>query len=101
MEFLKKWKIGRLRIYVTTYRLKRRPQLDDRRRNVRHRMLRKRDALYRRQEGRCACCGRRLRAGGMEVHHIRPVSERPDLLCRTDNLLLLCPECHRRLHGER
>ena len=75
MEFLKKWKIGPVRIYVTTYRLKRR------------------------QGGCCALCGRRLEPDAMEVHHVVSASERPDLLCRTGNLLLLCPECHRRLHG--
>ncbi len=30
MDFLKKWKIGRVRIYVTTYRMKRRGSYDDR-----------------------------------------------------------------------
>lgn len=30
MDFLKKWKIVRVRIYVTTYRMKRRGSYDDR-----------------------------------------------------------------------
>lgn len=98
MDFLKKWKIGRVRIYVTTYRMKRRPKLDDARRNVRHRLLRKRAALYRRQAGRCGCCGGEFREDEMEVHHVLGVSVRPDLLCRKSNLVLLCPSCHRKEH---
>ena len=101
MDFLKKWKIGRVRIYVTTYRMKRRPKLDDTRRNVRHRLLRKRAALYRRQEGRCGCCGGEFREDEMEVHHVLGVSDRPDLLCRKSNLVLLCPSCHRKEHEDK
>ena len=99
MEFLKKWKICGVRIYVTTYRMKRRPKLDDARRNVRHRLLCKRKALYRRQAGRCGFCGIELRLDEMELHHIIGVSDRPDLLCRNDNLVLLCPSCHRQQHN--
>ena len=101
MDFLKKWKIGRVRIYVTTYRMKRRPKLDDTRRNVRHRLLRKRAALYRRQAGRCGCCGGEFREDEMEVHHVLGVSVRPDLLCRKSNLVLLCPSCHRKEHEDK
>ena len=99
MDFLKKWKIGRVRIYVTTYRMKRRPKLDDTRRNVRHRLLRKRAALYRRQGGCCAVCGCCFSEDEMEVQHILGVSDRPDLVCRKSNLVLLCPSCHRREHN--
>ena len=66
--------------------------------------------------GRCADCGRvsinggwgksasRYRElsfylGGMEIHHIIPV-----VLGGTNNhrnLILLCPECHKRRHGKK
>lgn len=98
MDFLKKWKIGRVRIYVTTYRLKRRGKYDDRRRNVRHRLVRLRRRLYRRQGGCCAVCGCCFEEEEMEVHHVSGVSERPDLVCRRDNLLLVCGACHEKLH---
>jgi len=32
----------------------------------------------------------------MEVDHIRPKSIRPDIACSLDNLMTLCPNCHRR-----
>lgn len=100
MDFLKKWKIGRVRIYVTTYRMKRRGSSDDLRRNVRHRLLRHRGALYRRQCGCCAVCGCRFPEEEMEVHHVLGVSACPDLVCRRDNLLLVCGSCHEKLHKD-
>lgn len=100
MDFLKKWKIGRVRIYVTTYRMKRRGSSDDLRRNVRHRLLRHRGALYRLQCGCCAICGCRFEEEEMEVHHVLGVSECPDLVCRRDNLLLVCGACHEKLHKD-
>lgn len=100
MDFLKKWKIGRVRIYVTTYRMKRRCSSDDLRRNVRHRLLRKRGALYRLQCGRCAVCGCCFPEEELEVHHVLGVSARPDLVCRRDNLLLVCGACHVKLHKD-
>ena len=33
----------------------------------------------------------------VEVHHIEPLAERPDLAFHPENLVGLCPSCHRRL----
>ncbi len=35
------------------------------------------------------------------VHHIIPISERPDLALNLSNLRSLCYECHEREHPER
>nr|DAZ74933.1 MAG TPA: HNH endonuclease [Caudoviricetes sp.] len=46
----------------------------------------------------CARCGRRP-AG--TVHHIVPVTERPDLAMELNNLQSLCRQCHNQLHPEK
>ena len=48
---------------------------------------------------RCEHCGRPATESKLELHHIQPISLRPDLRKDPDNLLLLCQECHRRAHG--
>ena len=35
------------------------------------------------------------------VHHVKPVTERPDLRLERSNLMSVCDPCHRQLHGER
>lgn len=61
-----------------------------------------------RDQGMCAECMRRFRAGyGIRpkradmVHHIVPVKERPDLALELDNLESLCWEHHEQLHPEK
>lgn len=65
-----------------------------------------------RDRGECVPCreaGRRIRlANGMTkpvpaemVHHIRPISERPDLALRLDNLQSICLVCHAAAHPEK
>jgi 5-methylcytosine-specific restriction endonuclease McrA len=66
-----------------------------------HRKLRrKKPALYRRQGGRCGVCGREVAKDELEIHHVVGVSAAPELAFSRKNLLLVCPECHRGLHGE-
>ena len=38
-------------------------------------------------------------APATEVHHVEPVENAPERLLDTSNLLALCPECHKALHG--
>ncbi|HEY8067074.1 MAG TPA: HNH endonuclease [Methylosinus sp.] len=48
--------------------------------------------LTKRRDGfKCAQCGSRER---LEVHHLRPVRERPDLAFDLVNLKTLCRACH-------
>ena len=58
--------------------------------------------------GMCQDCMDRFRAGygvrpnrATMVHHIIPVSERPDLALDLDNLRALCYECHNKEHPEK
>ena len=46
----------------------------------------------------CARCGRRP---ADTVHHIVPVTERPDLAMELNNLQSLCRQCHNQLHPEK
>ena len=61
-----------------------------------------------RDGGMCQDCMDRLRAGygikpnrAQMVHHIIPLSERPDLALNLSNLRSLCSECHNKVHPER
>ncbi|MEO0958930.1 MAG: HNH endonuclease signature motif containing protein [Pseudomonadota bacterium] len=48
-------------------------------------------AAKRRDGWRCVACGSRHR---LEVDHIKPVRDRPDLAFDLDNLQTLCGSCH-------
>lgn len=48
-------------------------------------------------EGRCVLCG----AAGTQEHHIRYRSERRDLIDEPTNLLLLCANCHLKVHSNK
>lgn len=47
------------------------------------------------QESTCECCGTVIK---LHVHHIKKVSEFPDLIHDPDNSLVLCPKCHFKEH---
>lgn len=46
---------------------------------------------------KCEACGNEKH---LELHHIKPIVERPDLAKSTDNIMLLCNECHKDIHKE-
>lgn len=52
------------------------------------------EVIYQRQHNRCVCC---LNSEKLEIHHLNPVALGG---CSniSFNLILLCPECHKRLH---
>ena len=54
-----------------------------------------RRAVKDRDGWRCRDCGR---PGRLEVHHVRPIRERPDLATDPDNCLTLCAGCHLKRH---
>lgn len=101
MEFCKSIKIGPVRVYVTTYRMKKRSASEERWRNKHGKRQRAQFRLWKKQGGRCAVCGRQLLLDGdAEIHHIIPVSERPDLMGDLGNMELLCHDCHVQVHQE-
>ena len=67
-----------------------------------------REMALQRDGGMCQDCMDRMRMGvgfrpnrATMVHHIIPLSERPDLGLKMENLRSLCAECHERRHPER
>ncbi|GEM_PF-5105015 len=54
-----------------------------------------RETILKRDNYSCQCCGR---SKSLEVHHLHPYSERPDLRLDVNNGVILCKECHKRYH---
>ena len=48
-------------------------------------------------KGKCALCGGR----GIQQHHIEYRSENKDKIDDVDNLILLCVECHAKVHSNK
>ena len=55
-----------------------------------------RDKVLNRYNHTCANCGAK---DNLEVHHIKPVAEYPDLILEVDNGKVLCESCHKKEHG--
>ncbi len=52
--------------------------------------------LYLKQGRRCAACGRKMEKNKLQIHHITPRVYNGQN--STENLILLCEECHNQLH---
>ena len=59
----------------------------------------KKPRLYEQQEHRCAICRNEFQIGTLQIHHKAPLHYFPELGAAADNLLLVCPECHRFIHS--
>ena len=55
--------------------------------------------MWRMSGGCCMECGRKFDEDELEIHHIIPVSKRPELILSVSNMHLVCPACHNKLHG--
>ena len=55
---------------------------------------------YRQVGGCCQLCGGRFQFDEMELHHILPVSCFPKMGMKSDNLLLICSQCHYLVHND-
>ena len=56
--------------------------------------------LLARRGNKCESCGRQGDERTLELHHIKPIVERPDLAKDPDNIMLICTECHKQIHKE-
>lgn len=52
----------------------------------------------RKRDIHCQCCGEMDKQ--LQVHHIMPLSDYPELNCDEGNLICLCQSCHNRYHNE-
>lgn len=53
--------------------------------------------VYQRDNGVCRLCGK----ANIELHHIRYRSERKDLINDEKNCIMLCTECHQKVHSNK
>ena len=78
--------------------MKRRGRRDDVYRNNRRKMLRIKHRRWKKNGGRCEECLQQFGENELEIHHVIPVSEHPELVASADNIRLLCHQCHLRQH---
>lgn len=56
-----------------------------------------RDAIYKRDNYTCTCCGEKEKVSGkLEAHHIKSFADFPELRFDIDNGRTLCKDCHRK-----
>lgn len=97
MDFVKHLRIGAIHFYISTHRLKN-PGRERIRQKAKHAIEAIKRQRYRQQEGRCEVCGQKFPRNRLEMHHIATISERPDLVDKPTNLLMVCRACHMQLH---
>ena len=98
MEIFKSFKLFGLYFYVSSIRMKRRRSIDEKLRNNHKALRKKKLLLYKAQGGCCAYCGGHFGTESLEIHHLAGVSENPGLALATSNMVLLCHECHLKVH---
>ena len=100
MEIFKSFRLFGLYFYVSSIRMKRRRSIDEKLRNQRQALRKKKLLLYKAQGGCCEMCGGHFGTEALEIHHLVGVSENPGLALSTRNMVLLCHECHVKLHSK-
>lgn len=89
-------RLGKWRMYLSDVRMRRRQARDSRtdaqRRDFWERV---KGPLMVRKGGQCEWCGARKE---LQVHHVLPYDHFPQLKEHPDNLMLLCADCHKKLH---
>ena len=93
---IKRVRLFGLYIYVSTGKMKLRCGSIRHKQAVKNGIRRNRSALAMIQGGACQMCGSVCE--NMELHHILPVSQYPELATELRNSVLLCPECHKEVH---
>lgn len=58
-----------------------------------------RDQVLQRDHYECQWCGATVQMTTLEVDHIKPIEQYPELACDTSNLRVLCKDCHNKRHG--
>lgn len=99
MEVFKSYHMFGLHFYISSRRMSREQNCSARIRENRKKLRVIKRSLYKKSGGCCQECGKKLEMDGLEIHHIIPTSENPNLVVSINNIHLVCPECHARLHG--
>lgn len=81
-------------IYVSRERLRFAPVSNRRGNGLARRLREIRNQRFHRTHGCCESCGKPGEKESMQLHHIFPFYEFPNLAQKKWNLLLLCPRCH-------
>ena len=92
MVWIKRFRLLGLHFAVSNGRIKKRI---DRPEPYRASELKKR--LSSEQGWKCKLCG--CRCDKLEMHHVLPWARFPEMRWQPDNIVMLCPSCHREIHG--
>lgn len=96
-HFKKMLKIGKLRFYVTwDYRLKNSQTRDNQKDKE---IVQLKHTLWDEHQGMCEMCGTKIsKFCHSQLHHILPYWRFPQFQTDKCNLMLLCRECHKKIH---
>ena len=95
-----KWllRIGLLRFYVTYRYRMRNPQTRDSIPLAERQFAQIKKDLYVSCVGKCEMCGKKMRLGDIQMHHVLPFKQFPQYEYNKSNIMMLCNECHHGIH---
>ena len=95
----KKFRIGRLYLYISNCRMKKRPIRDLMYQGAaQDHVVENKRKLYERQGGCCPHCGQPFEYEQLELHHVLPLSRFPELGQSIRNGIMLCHRRHKEVH---
>lgn len=100
MEIFKSYHLFGLHFYISSRKMSRKTNCTEIINKNRRKLRIIKRKLYKESGGCCQECGAEFEMSGLEIHHIIPVIERPDLMGDLGNMELLCHDCHVQVHQE-
>ena len=99
MNIFKKFRIGPVWIYISSRRMQRKRSADEIYQYNRDCIRKEKHRRWVENGGHCEKCGLKLPEDRLTMHHVIPLKQRPDLVSKPSNMLMVCQHCHDIIHG--